>query len=502
MSGTGAFGLGSFGGLAFGVSGSTTTPVVPGAIPSGIYATSVWAAVKAALTYAQATMNPANPQASVSVAQTVANTLRNGVTALNTYQFYVSAQQSFANLSAIQALPLTLDSATETVLTNYITTLQSAASPTAAGTLLVFPLRNTAVIAQGVPLVPYPGVVEWQMAFRYAPLPAGLTVSNFAATALAFAEGFATLSAALTTQGVNYNGSSLNEVNYTHLAATISAFEVSQLVLSPAADLAAAWNLLVILPTMVRVASLLSNDPTSNASQQIAVQRYVALATLQQFNNLLVSFNNQTPQQVRLVPVLVGDSLMDIAARELGDYTQWSALATANNLLPPYISPTPGPNVAVVGQLLFVPNGSNATQLPIPNYQTFFLGTDIYYGVLGQDMNTWLGDLPIISGYQNLALSLSRRLQTTLGTLIYHATFGSRIPPEVGAIMTSQTPSQIQAYATSALLSDPRVQSVNNVVLTTNLPLGLIGVTANVIPKGPGNFSKPVQVTASIKPTG
>jgi phage baseplate assembly protein W len=356
-----------------------------------------------------------------------------------------------------------------------------------------------ALIAQGLPLVPYPGLTEWQMAFRYAPIPVGLTVSNFVATASAFATAWATLASDMQTQGVGFTGSSLGEVNYTHLAASVSAFEVSQLTLSPNADLTAAWNLLVILPTMARVAALASNDPTSATSQLIAVQRYVALTMLAQFNTLLVSFQDQTPTQVRLVPVRVGDSLMDIAARELGDYTQWSALASANSLLPPYISAVPGPNVAVVGQLLYVPNGGTNPQPAIPNYQTFFLGTDIYYGPLGQDMAPWLGDLPIISGYQNLSLSLGRRLQTTLGTLIYHNTFGSRIPPEVGAIITSQAPSQISAYATSALLSDPRVQSVNNVIVMSN-PLGLISVSADVIPKGPGSSAPPILVNTTIQP--
>lgn len=502
MSGSGSFGLGAFGSFAFGVP-SSVTPTPTAALPSASYPVSIWKAVKAALVYAQTNMNPANPTASISLAQTVANTLRNGVSVLNVYQFVMSIQQSYANLASIQALPLTLDTETQTVLTNYIITLQSAASPAVIAPLLVFPVTNVGSIAQGKPLVPYPGYVEWQMAFRFAPAPTGLTVANFAATAAAFASAWSTLANDMQTQGVNYTGTSLNEVNNTFTAASVTAFEVSQLTLSSNADLMAAWNLLVILPTMVRVASLLSNDPTSSAAQQIAVQRYVALATLQQFNTLLVSFNNQTPQQISLVPVRVGDSLMDLAARELGDYTQWSAIASANNLLPPYISSTPGPNVAVVGQLLFLPNGSTTPQLPIPNYQTFFLGTDIYYGSLSQqDMNAWLGDLPIISGYQNLAQSLGRRLQTTLGTLIYHSTFGSRIPPEVGAITTSQTPSQIAAYATSALLSDPRVQSVTNVIVTANLPLGLVSVTADVMPKGPGNSAPAVQVSTTIQPSG
>lgn len=508
MAGSGAFGDLGFGVGGFGSGNSETnsTVPVPRPLPSGLYPPTIWKAIKLALSYAQSNMDPANPQGSVAIAQATAQTLRNGVSALNGYQFYSSIQTSYANLAAIQALPVVLTSPVESALTNQIVTLQSAAAPVAAGMLLVYTLINAGKIAQGIPLVPDPQLIEWMMNFRYAPMPVGLTTSNFAAAAASFANAWQTLAQNLQTQAVAYTGASLAEVQLTYEAAAIAAYEVAQITLSPNVDILAAWNLLVILPTMTRVASLTSNDPTNVNSQLYAVQRYVALTLLQQFNNLLVSFNNNTqPEQIKLVAVRQGDNLMDIAARELGDYTQWSAIATANSLLPPYISTTAGPNVAIVGQLLFLPNGNASTNLvlPAPSYEAFFLGTDIYYGPLGFDMNPWNGDLPIISGYQNLALSLGRRLQTTLGTLIYHNKFGSRIPPEVGSITTSRTPSQISAYATSSLLSDPRVSSVQNVVVSSNLALGLITVACDVIPKGPGAQGPPIQVSTTItSPSG
>ncbi len=488
----------SFGNFAFGVS-SFGPYVSPNIITNATarYPMSVWSAVKMALTYGYANMSPTNPQASFSLIKTIGQTLRNGVEAINAYQLYTALQASYSNVSSIEALPLTLDATSSATLTAYVNTLQGAAAQSSAGSLLVPLATNTSRLSMGVPTVGYPGLLEWQMNFRMAATPTGLTYSNFAAYAAAFATSWSNIISAVQTGGVNYTASSLTEIQNIFAAAQVCAFEVSQLTFSPATDLTAAWNLLVVLPTMTRVASLAANDPTSASAQQLAAIRYVALSLYKSFNTLIVSFNNTTPNQIQMVPVRYGDSLMDIAAREMGDYTQWTAIAAANNLLPPYISSTPGPNVAVVGQLLFLPSSTVSQQSPIGNFETYFLGTDIYYGPLNTDMNAWTGDLQVISGYQNLALSLGRRLQTTLGTLIYDTSFGSRIPPEVGAIATNRTPAQIEAYATSALLSDPRVDSVKNVKVSTN-PLGLVAVLADVIPKGPGNFGVPVSVSTVL----
>ena len=60
----------------------------------------------------------------------------------------------------------------------------------------------------------------------------------------------------------------------------------------------------------------------------------------------------------RLVPTRRGDTLQDVAVRELGDAARWYDLAAINDLLPPFLTDDPqqaGPRVLLTGQDLKIP---------------------------------------------------------------------------------------------------------------------------------------------------
>jgi phage baseplate assembly protein W len=142
-----------------------------------------------------------------------------------------------------------------------------------------------------------------------------------------------------------------------------------------------------------------------------------------------------------------------------------------------------------------MPGGFAPSSVPSPQgasqYENMFLGTDFFYGPINQDMLPWTGDIQTIVGNQNLAFSLGRRLQTTLGSLIYHPEFGSRIPPTIGSVTTQNTVGSIEAYGVSSLLGDQRVArvlSINATVLTSYA----IRVTFTVLPQGRQISSTPV----------
>jgi hypothetical protein len=253
---------------------------------------------------------------------------------------------------------------------------------------------------------------------------------------------------------------------------------------SPASNSQQNWNSVIAVPTYLTLSSLLGNNPTSTQSQNINTARYVLGTTLQSLNEALVVLRQQISGNIQLTTVRQNENLMDIAARTLGNFEQWTEIASLNNLQPPYISTVAGQNVAIPGQQLFLPtSGTVQAQGVAPNYNINYLGVDIYYGPLNQDMTIWAGDLNTISGYNNLAFSLGRRLQTTYGDLIYHTDFGSRVPPEIGKIAAGNALSVITAYTTSCLLSDPRVNKVTNVSSQAYQNYA-INVVATVIPNG------------------
>lgn len=446
----------------------------------------VWNAIRSALVYGLANMSVTNPQSTKSLTQAIAATLDNGSSAFSAYLFFAGTQTNYSALAQAASLAITLDSATEAFFQNRVAAMQAAVL--GAQALQVNPLLTAPALSSGKPSIPYPGYLEFLLNFAYETPPDGLTVSNFIAQAQACADAWTTVATAMQTQGVTFTGTSLNAVQQMGRAAQVTATAVANVVLAGGADMTTVWNTLVAAPAISRAASNTYSDPTSMNAQSIAIARYITLTTLQQLNVLLTTLRTQSTTQVRLAKVRMNDNLMDMANRELGSFEQWRNIATLNGLIPPYISNTKSPGVAVPGDQLFLPtpNGGPVPQATTPpSYVNNYLGVDLYLGPINQQMLPWTGDFQVISGYQNLAFSLGRRLQTALDSLIYHPDFGSRIPPEVGSINDQSIAGVLEAYTTSCLTSDPRVAKVTSINVQIQQNTGF-QITATVLPNGLG----------------
>ena len=452
------------------------------------YTGQIWTAIRSTLAYAESNLNAADLQQSKALARAVAASLKNGLSAMDAGIFFSGLQQSFSTLAQLIPLPMNLDPATLLFMRNRITAIQAATL--SAQQLLVLPLAVNKQLASNQPAIPDPAYVEWLMGFDFEEMPSGLTLENFQSTAQAAAAAWVTVATALRTRGVVYSGTLYNLVVLMGNAAQVTADLLANSKLDGTLGLDWLWNRMVVMPTVTRLVASMMNDPTSATAQNTNVARLVTLQALQQFNTLIMSLRQVVTAQLRLGTVRQGDTLMSFANRELGDYTAWRQVAQLNGLEPPYISNVKGPAIATPGQQLFLPPPNSTSDLapetgPVASYVTNYLGVDQYLGPLNQPMILWTGDYQIISGYQNLALSLGRRLQTTLGQLMYHSEFGSRIPPEVGNIASGDVTALLVQYTTSALLSDPRV---NRVVSCTVELLGNYSVEINavVLPNGLG----------------
>ena len=461
------------------------------ALPS--YPAVVWRTVLAAMVYGTATLPTFFGAQGLGLVQVLAATFRNARDAIDAYVTSFYATRGYGLLAPVLAQPLFLDPITLAFVQSRMTALQALAISTQG--LQVAPVASASVaLVAGAPAVPDPMLLDYFAAFAAEVPPAGLTATNFALQAQAAAAAWQTLSAAAV--ALDVSGVAIDEINYMASASQATADVVALAPPASNADVTAAWNGMVALPSLMRFVTGDSSDPTSIASQQMAVARLVLAQYVVQAYTVGVNLLESTPAVVNLATVRVGDTLMSIAARELGDYTQWQTIAALNGLIPPYISSIPGTGVAVPGQQLYMPGTTGQTTVASPQgaqqYENMFLGTDIFYGPIGQDMLAWTGDLQTIVGNQNLAFSLGRGLQTTMGSLIYHITFGSRIPPEIGNVTTQATVGNLEAYGVSSILADPRVDrvlSIKAVVLTswainlsfTALPKGqpLLGQTVN-----------------------
>ena len=452
------------------------------------YRGTIWTAARASISYLQSNLNVANTSQAKALARTVAATLKNATTALAVQCAYDALQTIFANLEAVVPLNLGLDANTQAFLQNRVNAIQSAIISLKA--LLVQPLLVNQALAGNKAAIPDPQYLEWLLAFNFETPPAGLTAATLASEAQAASTAWTTIANALLTTNVTYSGASYNTVVLMGQASQVVANALRNASPSSFASTSQLWNQLVAMPTIGRSAAAVSNDPTDSVAQQVAVIRYVMLNLVQQLNALIISLRQVVTSQLRLGTLRQGDSLMTFAARELNDYTAWREIATLNGLQPPYVSNVPGEKVASPGQQLFLPPPNTSTPLapqtgPVASYITNYLGVDKFLGPLNEPMLPWTGDYQIISGYDNLRLSLGRRLQTTIGGLIYHSLFGSRIPPEIGHIASANELTLIEQYSRSALASDPRVNKVVSCVVTA-MPNYAVSVSAVVLPNGLG----------------
>lgn len=452
------------------------------------YSGVVWNSIKSTLSYASANLNSADPAQTKALAKAVAATLKNGSQAMAADALYLGLQQLYSILAELTPLPLNISAADFAFMKSRIDAVQAAALSVAS--VRPNPLLASKQLQNGNPAIPDPGYMEWLINFDFETSPAGLTVATLQSQAQAAATAWVDVATALRTSGVAYSGTTYNAAELMGRAAQVVANLVTNASVTGSPSANQMWNQFVAMPTITRVVAAMVSDPTDATAQKLAVARYVTLNTLKRYNQLVLSLRQTAASNVHLGTVRKGDTLMTFANRMLGDYTAWRDIAQINGLEPPYISNTPGSKVATPGQQLFLPSPNRSGQLspqtgPIASYVNNYLGVDKYLGQLNQPMLTWTGDFQTISGYDNLAISLGRRLQTTMSHLIYHNMFGSRIPPQVGKAMSNNELALIQEYAKSSLSSDPRVNKVLSATAIQK-PNYAIELKAVVLPNGLG----------------
>jgi hypothetical protein len=491
------------------------------------YPAQVWGACWQALSWLSTQFANAPAVAPAAALETpvtaVFATLWNGLAALSAWQTGTALALESQNFNAVQSLPTGLDAVTQ----NYIAVRAGACAEAALQISALPPaislLNVSAPLAAGQPVIADPKFLEWCMAFAGEPAPtlaalpgaAQLAANAWlsAANAIFVLQGSA-LSPAYDaavrqyrcasviatilqqTQSGGFSGANVTSapIPMTDDQGNPITDDLGNIIyISSGTEGTSTWSTTVALPTLLLDAASLASVPSSLASQQISVIRYVLMSQVLQLAQLLLSFRSKTVLQPSTGYLRNAESLMDFAARTTGDFENWANIAVLNGVSPPYPGPT-NPALALQGKPLFTagtPAGTN-TQA---TYANNVLGTDWDLGPINGAQPPWLGDLSLITGYLNFARAIGRRLQTPLGSLVFHQGYGCSIPAEIGAIQSTDESARLTEYAKSAIRGDPRLGSI----LSANTVLAP-GFSANVqvalTPIGPG--ASPVGVSEVI----
>lgn len=390
---------------------------------------------------------------------------------------YQALDYELANLQQGTALPVSVPSGTLEMATNRVNTLQTTVGQ--LSNLIqpnALPLVNTTQLSNGQPGFADTGLLNYFMTYAVEPPPSQLTPSSVSSVIANQSQQWATYATALLQAFPTGEGDAYESFQrQAALSQVVSQATANFALFADNYALSSLWNSMVVLPLLNALGALLTSGASNNSVQSLNALRYLIDTTIQNLDTLLAVFKEQQITTVRVYTVKSGDSLPNIASTQLGNFEQWQQIAATNQLSPPY--------TLTQGQQLFLPPAPNVNSNVPPNYLINYLGVDLYYGPLDQDMLPWNGDFFTISGYDNLILSLTRGIITTIGTLIYHPNYGSRVPPEVGNVETAATALNIGAYANSAILYDPRV----NKIITWDvamLPNNQIQYTSTIQPNG------------------
>ena len=501
------------------------------------YAGQVWAVAYASFKYfLQQLGTTSDPGAVVPLAETVYNTTGNALETLNINRIVEAWISEYDLLLGVEALPITVPTDYTKIFLNRVNALDLAIVSLSQQIPTISFSPVGPILDQDQSPIPDPNFLIWLSHFLYEVPPSGLTINNFVSTSQEISDAFNYIAAqVLAFQGIYLTTEYDVSLRFANTAQVITNMledftsgpipvptigssvvigtesggvlitESGQLIgteagLPEGLSYSALWNQMVTSPAFLLDAFLVSSAPYTIGIQQDMVIRNLLLAIQNQLAVFLLRMRRPTTRAINQNMLLMGNSLMDFAAQNTGNFENWSAIATANNLVPPYVGDTSSPGIAGWGSNLIIPNPGTASSPvgAVPSYNVNYLGVDEYIGPINGSMPAWTGDYNNILGYENLRWALGRRIQTPLGALIYHSTYGCRIPGEVGNVQTSNTVGRIAAFGKSALQQDPRISNVLRAIAVA-LPNFVVGFQATVKPGGFGAAA--LAVNEVISPT-
>jgi len=173
------------------------------------------------------------------------------------------------------------------------------------------------------------------------------------------------------------------------------------------------------------------------------------------------------------------DSLQSIAQDKMGDETLWPYIAELNSIS--------GNADIYSGMELYIPISTPQTTqkdafiiTEDPNRDAY--GADIRLDSDGNIVIQESGDIALVSGVDNVVQSINSRLSTPVGAMIKQTAYGFQ--SQVGIAGTSMAISYVRMAFVAALMQDPRIDSVENVIIGNVDESDSMGIQADITPIG------------------
>lgn len=176
----------------------------------------------------------------------------------------------------------------------------------------------------------------------------------------------------------------------------------------------------------------------------------------------MAEFDRPLPS-FRLVKTQYGDTLQDVAMRELGDENRWIELVWLNDLISPYLtddSALAGGRVVLNGNLIRVPAPAGVYADPENKGQVYERDCKMVNRRLVLDE---FGDIAVVAGVANLTQQLRHRINTPTGQLRRHPEYGCRIHHLRGQVAGPVALQLSRDYVKATIQAEYRISSVVSV---------------------------------------
>ena len=297
---------------------------------------------------------------------------------------------------------------------------------------------------------------------------------------------FSTIASTISTQA-SVSGSAKNALNrQITVGSSIQTWIANLTTPNPNLTFQTLWNQLVAVPTYFATSTLANQDYSQKATQDQVANRALILYLLAQYSAAAASgLSKPVGNAIQTGILREYETIQQFSARTTGSFENWESIVEINNLIPPYVSTSsnPAPNTASPGTTLYLPPGP--TLVP-SSYLQNVLGTDLNLGTFQSDM-PWTGDFGTFSGFSNLEYALIRRLTTPLHGFTFDPAYGSRLSAEIGNVnkgFGALETVRLSAYASRAILQDPRVLDITQINVSGNPQSQSYNLTATIVPVG------------------
>lgn len=186
-----------------------------------------------------------------------------------------------------------------------------------------------------------------------------------------------------------------------------------------------------------------------------------------------------------------GENLMTIATSLLGTPEEWFTLAEINRCPDAYTLRDGSPMVA--GSVIRVPIQSavlmhNLGQPLLSSTEQYTqdeYGTDLYLDPFTGDLQFLDRDdgseTTLVTDLDNLTQAIMIMIRTAVGAVTADPVFGSAAQFAIGVKFTERVAVLLAANIEEVLLSDPRIESINNFVAVPNYAKGSLEISMNVV---------------------